>query len=384
MSTKINLGKGWVPSQFLIRQGRGYVEMVNFKGGKLVETFMRFDLQNCRQRSLISFDALEDYCAPSRDLSASVSGMIFHMSRCGSTLATQMLRHSSKHVVIAEPDVLGQFLQNFRGSPEFLINSLRNLIALLADTLCKPDQKLIIKWSSWNIYLIDSICQAVPEVPMCYQYRSPNEVLVSLARNRAEWMDLKRIRKTHQRRGYFGENGDLNPYIDLLESSGGEEAPFEELGARIIGKCCERALKYSSQLLMVSYAEMPGALFTHIAPHFSVEMNSVERSRARIESKWDTKAIGGAKQFESDVSIKKQMSTDETDAYVQTYIQPHLSKLLAAATKEFAPKVQPYSNNSNELRASTAPEKNKLSKTAGQDDNNNKDIAPNRIPVEWF
>ncbi len=328
MAEVLNIEEGWVPSQFLQNGPNAFIEMVYLGQRTLQEPFMRFDLQSCHKRTLLEYRLFEGYCDTRRDMSKSVAGMVFHMSRCGSTLTTQMLRHSSAHVVIAEADVLGQFLQSFRGDKQELVASLRNIIALLADTLCRQGQKLVIKWSSWNIYVIDAISEAIPDVPICYQYRSPQEVLVSLIRQHAEWMDLATIRKLHRREGYFSHSNHQNPYIELLEASGAEHVSNAELTARLIGHCCDRAIKHSKSLLMVDYRDMPDAVFTQIAPHFAIEMSGVEKSRARFESKWDTKSTSGAKQFESDSQKKMSLATDDITEYVQAYIEPSLSLLI--------------------------------------------------------
>lgn len=349
MSLKIGLGQGWAPSRFLLNDSCAYIQMAHLGHRKLVEPFMRFDLQNCHQFSMIDFSELSSYCDLDRDLSKSVGGMIFHMSRCGSTLATQMLRQSEAHVVIAEPDVLGQFLQNFRGSKQELVLCLRNLISLFADTLCQPGQKLIIKWSSWNIFVIEAIQKALPGVPACYQYRSADEVLVSLSKNKAEWMDLKKIRKSLDRKGFYSQSAHQNPYLELLEASGAEHVSNTELAARFIGNCCERALSYSDQLLMVRYEDLPGAVLSHMAAHFNMDMSGVEKSRARIVSRWDTKALGGAKVFESDSQIKKKSATTEISTQAKRYIEPSLTRLIANSNEKF----KLYPSAQTEIRSAT-------------------------------
>jgi len=118
MADKLKLEEGWVPSQFLQNGPNAFIEMVYLGQRTLHESFMRFDLQRCRKRTLVDYRALNEYCDSTRDMSENVAGMIFHMSRCGSTLTTQMLRHSNEHVVVAEPDVLGQFLQSFKGETQ--------------------------------------------------------------------------------------------------------------------------------------------------------------------------------------------------------------------------------------------------------------------------
>lgn len=317
----------WVPSRFIIKADQAFIEFVNLEGRPLVEPFMRFDLIRLNQRKLVTYDQFKGYCAADRDLSKSVTGMIFHTSRCGSTLSSQMLRHSSDHVVVSEADLFGNFLQYFRGSNEELVESLRGLIALMADALCSIDQRLIIKWSSWNAYLIEAIHCAVPNVPICYQYRAPAEVLVSLLNTPAEWMDIALVVEKQTNSHYFHKGQYDPPYIQLLRLAGGRGLSKAETAARFVGRCCQAVADFQGEILAVSYHSLPDAVLSRIAPHFNMFMTGVEKSRARMESKLDTKSLHTSTKFTPDSLSKRDQVNEEIVDLCSQYIDPYIEQL---------------------------------------------------------
>ena len=62
------------------------------------------------------------------------SGFIFHMSRCGSTLLTNMLRQSDRTIAWCEPEVLAKLLQMIEPENEdYVIELFKTAVRLLAE-----------------------------------------------------------------------------------------------------------------------------------------------------------------------------------------------------------------------------------------------------------
>ncbi|MGH1540437.1 MAG: hypothetical protein ACRBHB_08435 [Arenicella sp.] len=357
-----DIKQGWVPRQFVERSGKAYVEFVDFNNQELKASFLRQDLERYSRRVFVELDSLWQYECSSEFLSQNIKGMIFHMSRCGSTLAANMLRQHRACQVIAEADVIGQFLHTFRGPQHELVRHLRLILSLLFHSFCNNNQTLIIKWTSWNIFIIDAICQAVPSVPLCYLYREPDEVLVSLTQNLAEWQDPKLIkRKLNETSNSFQGSAKSNPYIDLLIRSKAETASTEEIAARFIGQCCTAAFESKTPLLMVPYPSLPEAVFTHIAPHMDIEMDGMTKSLARTESRWNTKTIDQSKVYSSDTNAKKKRVTPTMRTLIDEHISQPLESLKQASTEQFSPvNAKTNSNQENliiENQKNNKPEK---------------------------
>jgi len=85
-------------------------------------------------------------------------GFIFHMSRCGSTLFTQMLTGSNKFFVLSEPTIINAVLDPALEIDQDTRNKLLKA-SINALNFCAPviSKRTIIKFRSWNTLFIDMI-----------------------------------------------------------------------------------------------------------------------------------------------------------------------------------------------------------------------------------
>ena len=111
------------------------------------------------------------------------AGFVFHMSRCGSTLVSQMLAAHREHIVISEAGPIDTVLQSHRRRPgigdEQRIESLRGLLAAYGQPGCGSAQRLFVKFDSWSVLDLPLVARAFPDVPWVFVYRDPVEVLAS-------------------------------------------------------------------------------------------------------------------------------------------------------------------------------------------------------------
>ena len=77
------------------------------------------------------------------------AGFVFHMSRCGSTLVSQMLAAHREHIVISEAGPIDTVLRSHRRRPgiddEQRIEWLRGLLAAYGQPGCGPAQRLFVE-----------------------------------------------------------------------------------------------------------------------------------------------------------------------------------------------------------------------------------------------
>ena len=83
------------------------------------------------------------------------TGFIFHMSRCGSTLLSQMLAASPANVVLSEAGPIDDILRGHFGRADIMeeqrVQWLRWLISVLAWRRHPAEQKVFIKFDCWHI-----------------------------------------------------------------------------------------------------------------------------------------------------------------------------------------------------------------------------------------
>lgn len=115
-------------------------------------------------------------------------GLIFHVSRCGSTLFTKALARSPLNLTINQGGPLQEgfwaaVTNHWRREPEPTERNLvmlRNLVRLMARRRRPAYRRCFIKFISWNIIYLDFIRAAFPRAPALYLYRNPVEVIATV------------------------------------------------------------------------------------------------------------------------------------------------------------------------------------------------------------
>src|SRR6185436_14373050 len=100
----------------------------------------------------------------SLDPSCQPAGFIFHMSRCGSTLLSQMLKEISGVRVYSEPAAVNEALLL---SPQLRRATLRSLVDTVVRAFCSRSARVFFKCSSWNVLdyaLFDELFPLAPKL----------------------------------------------------------------------------------------------------------------------------------------------------------------------------------------------------------------------------
>jgi hypothetical protein len=240
----------------------GAVDWCDFNGAPLTEPIFEQSLARALTRQAgqqsgwrTSLDAFVD--APRPDC-ITPTGFIFHMSRCGSTLASQMLAGSARNIVLSEADPVDAIVQHAGLAPDRHAAALRAMIETYGRNRSGAATRYFVKLDSWHAIALPLFRRAFPEVPWAFLYRDPVEVLVSQL----------------SRPGSKTIPGEL-PHV-FGEAAAGL-APLD-YAAHFLERICESALAHTGEGgLFIDYADLPDALFTHILPHFGVRASKAER-----------------------------------------------------------------------------------------------------------
>lgn len=215
--------------------------------------------------------ALADFaagCAP-----VPIAGLIFHTSRCGSTLVCRMLAQLTGTVVLNEPPIIDEILR-----AEVADAQRRRLLGWVLSALARPhtseQQRVIIKLDSWSTRDLPAIRGVLPETPWVFLYRDPAAVVAS------------QIRLP----GMPGAPGVLAPELFGLDLATALAMPREEYCARVVGTLCEDALDHlGSGGLPVNYDSLPQAVRDEILPHFQMLVQTGEAERMWEITRYDAK-----------------------------------------------------------------------------------------------
>ncbi len=265
-----------------------------------------------RLRFQTQLDALADLHEISPGLEP--TGFIFHMSKCGSTLVSKSLSALPQNLVISEAAPMNSFLAaDLLGMSEAeIIKWLRLLISALGQKRRESETNYFIKFKSWNIRKLYLIKKAFPNVKWVFVYRDPIEVMVSVLKAPAEWMDLKSKSITDD--PIWTE---LKSTPRISESITGfcaeeiEQMSSEEYCARVLASFCQTALQMADRnALMLNYKQLPEAAWSSLLDFFQLSLSSNEKDCMRDRSQLYSKDQTNKRVFINDSDAKQKQSSE--------------------------------------------------------------------------
>jgi hypothetical protein len=242
-------------------------------------------------------------------------GLVYHMSRCGSTLMAQQLAVLPQNIVCSEPPPLDSLLRAERTMPELpratLVRWIRAMVSALGQAR-HGESALYIKMDCWNIHRIGLMQEAFPEVPWCYLYREPVEVMRDHSRLPAMWL----------------VPGLLDPGVLQLEHSDWVASHKETYWAQALAKICASGLdavrtRHGGQL--VNHKELPEALCGRLREHFGLRPEDVPAMRER--GKHNAKSPG--KTFTGDAGLADAALDEKLESAATLYAKDVYEELEA-------------------------------------------------------
>lgn len=252
---------------------------------------------------------------------------IFHVSRCGSTLLSQMLAALPSNTVVSEPASLNAVLSARRPAAE-AAELLRLVIRALGRNRGDEARRLIVKFSSWNVLAATTIHRLFPDTPMLWLQRAPDQVLASHAEQPAGWTAWR-------------ENGD--PALGMFELSAEQAQALTPLRFRshaieTLYRAAHQALHQSGlPFQVIDYRELPGALWEKIGRHANLSWTEHELARMRARARLDAKA-GSAKAGNAKAGNDRPfVPTDRVAALAadeQQYVAERIAPLYRALARQ--------------------------------------------------
>jgi hypothetical protein len=220
------------------------------------------------------------------------------MSRCGSTLVTQMLAAADDTVAISEAAPLDAALALTAHWPDAAEGdaALRAIVAALGRRRRGTESRYVIKLDCWHMLAWQRLSRAFPATPWVFLYRDPVEVLVSQMREPGSQMiaDFIPLR-------FYG-----------IDDALGRPGPdYSACVLKVICAAAADALTGGNGGLAVNYRDLPDALFTTILPHFNAAIDAPDRAAMQAAARFNAKSPrleftddSGGKQREADTAIR--------------------------------------------------------------------------------
>lgn len=311
---------GWLPARSAAGSRRLAFDWAWFGSRGLTEPFYEDSVRRMATRPLsqafrmrTALDALvagaaqEDTLAP--------QGFVFHMSRCGSTLAAQMLAAVPHHLVVSEAEPIDAVVQWARASEVAMdarIAALRAVVAALGRRRSDSVRRYFVKLDCWHALALPLFRAAFPDVPWIFLYRDPAEVMVSQARMPG---------------AHLGMPG-------LVPEEAAAVFSIESHGARVLAALLSAAAEHQALGggMLVNYAGLVPAMAAAIPAHFGFAPDADERAAMVAAAARDAKAPDA--HFVADSASKRAAVTPAIAAAVGRYLHSPYERLEALRIRQ--------------------------------------------------
>ncbi|GAB1816025.1 hypothetical protein [Mycobacterium sp. MUNTM1] len=250
------------------------------------------------------FDAL---VALDSEASLEPAGIIFHLSRCGSTLVSRLLGTLPGVVMLNEPAPLNHLLglgaQRLGGNE--LVAAARVLVRALGRRRHDDERRLVLKCSSWNIRRRDILAAAFADTPWIWVQRDPARVLASLLARPPGWLGPQARRAARR----FGIDEAAVPAMTRAEYA-----------ARALGAMLESAAADPAGRLCIDYGDLPSAVWLSVARHFGFDVDAPAVALMAEEARFDAKSLE-PRIFTGDLPEQRPL-TDEIREAARRFAEP--------------------------------------------------------------
>lgn len=184
----------WLPTQLVYEKDEWLAKWTYLDEKSFNDPFFSDSLAKCKVHPYNSthsnnLSSLKDMIDESENIEfVAPTAFIFHVSRCGSTLLTQMLTTDERHVVISEAPLIDDVLNLNKKQPDMpqseVDNALQAAIKFLGRKRTGLEEQLFIKLDSWHVFMHTIFRRLYPNTPFILLYRSPEEVFYSHQKQR--------------------------------------------------------------------------------------------------------------------------------------------------------------------------------------------------------
>lgn len=288
----------------------GEIPVCEFHDPFCQETIARFDW-TAKSKWFVSRKRLTD--VSKTFAGQEPAGIIFHVARCGSTLAANLLRQQPDIAVYSEPPAVNDvLLPPLCWSRDEHIAALRIVGGLLVR---HAQAAVVLKLRSWNTLYADIITSAFPCSPWAFILRDPVEVGVSVLRKPPTWLRAL--------------SAPQNPFLSFI---GTHSIGREEYVARMFAAFCDAVASVdASRGIVLDYNELPSAVWNILVPHFGLWTSANERRRmAEVGRNYSKDPVDKTRPFQADSLDKQRESSPALRLTTHQYALPALDRLMCA------------------------------------------------------
>jgi hypothetical protein len=201
------------------------------------------------------------------------TAFIFHTSRSGSTLLTQLLTCLGGSIALSEPPIVDEALQ-FPQADEEKIILLKYIVNALGQHRSQNDRYFFLKYDSWHLPWVNLIREAFPDTPCLFVYRHPVEILWSHNRQRGSQM----------------VPGLLDFSLFDIDPNSVDPADLDAYAARVLESIFTQALHHIQQgrLIPIAHHQLLKS-YSSIIEQLGVDLSENEKAQLDTRSQFHSK-----------------------------------------------------------------------------------------------
>ena len=216
--------KDWIPFKLFEESGQDHCRWLYLGNEIFTDPFFDETIRKCwklpynssRYRPESSLEALPEWSQQIESILP--TAFIFHVSRCGSTLVSQLLGLNPANIVLSEVPFIDDILQSGFKKNRSSSSQLKAAIRFYAAKRNEQKKYLFIKTDSWHIHFYNQLRQLYPQVPFILLYRRPDEV----------------VRSHQKKRGIHAVQGLIDPAIFDLTKQEIADLSIDEYLAKVL------------------------------------------------------------------------------------------------------------------------------------------------------
>lgn len=307
---------GWLPVRPVPGTGAPAFDWAWFGDRPLAEPLFEDSVMRMASRPLSRMfrtrtDAAALVAGAAQEATLAPDGLVFHMSRCGSTLVAQMLAAVPHHIVASEALPVDAVVQWALASGAPLADQaamLRAVVAALGRNRSGTARRFFLKLDAWHILALPLFRAAFPDTPWIFLYRQPEEVMVS-------HMAMPGM---HFAAGVapFADAGAVPPVHSI-----------EDQGAAVLARYLDIAAQrvVADGGMLVNYADLRAMMAADIPAHFGFNPTAEEQAAMTAATQRNSKIPDQS--YADDRARKRAAVTPAIAAAVDRYLREPYARI---------------------------------------------------------
>jgi hypothetical protein len=247
------------------------------------------------------------------------SGVIVHMTRCGSTWISNCLKAADNAVVVAEAPVMDQVLSDAFTPTLSNDESTRQKIVVALSTIFSRyetgnPKKVVFKLGIYGLPAMKTIRLLWPELPIVVVIRNPSEVIASNLNQPARWLCSR----------WF-----LNRDFDW-HSSTSRGFSDEDYCGKVLGTLCEAgAAAIDENTMILDYRNIGRESILKVGVLFGLWSKDVDPERILRPFELDSKDRRGQQTYVSRAEMQSRYAPEAIRAAADKWVMSSYERLLA-------------------------------------------------------